>query len=252
MTTINPQFAELTFPADHLKDKVILITGAGSGIGQAAAKTFAAHGATVILAGKTPKKLELTYDMIVRDGHQEPIIQAIDLQGARPDDYQSLATAVEQEFGRLDGLLHNAGQLGGLSPIELYPTENWHAVMQVHLNAAFMLTQACLPLLKNAPSASIVFTTSTVAQQPRAYWGAYAIAKSGVETLTKILAEECEDTDINVNAINPGATRTRMRANAFPGEDSESLTKPDQLMPVYLALMGDRFEQSGNIINAQQ
>lgn len=228
-----------TPPPTLLTDRVILITGAGDGIGRAAAKSFAAHGATVILLGRTIRKLEAVYDEIEQAGHPQPAIYPMNLEGASPNDYNQLAHTVEKEFGQLDGLLHNASQLGVLTPLEHYDIALWYQVMQVNLHAPFLLTQACLKLLKKSTDASIVFTSALVGQKGRAYWGAYATSKFALNGIMQIWADELENnTAIRVNAINPGAVRTALRANAYPGEDPATLPLPETIMPVYLYLMG--------------
>ncbi len=244
---------EYNAPQDLLKDRVILITGAGDGIGRAAAKTMASHGATVIIAGRTTKKLEELYDEIEKSGAPQPAIIPINLEGALPHDYEELAATIETEFGRLDGLLHNAGQLGVLTPIESYDPSIWNQVMQVNINAPFMLTQAMIPLLRLSEDASILFTSSSVGRKGRAYWGAYSVSKFATEGLMQTLADELESTSkIRVNCVNPGATRTNMRATAFPGENPYTLAGPDEIMPVYLYLLGpDSKEINGQSLNAQ-
>lgn len=242
-----------TPPANLLTDHVILVTGAGDGIGRAAAETFAAHGATVILLGRTVRKLESVYDAIEQAGHPRPAIYPLNLEGASPKDYDDLVVTVAKEFGRLDGLLHNAAILGTLTPIEHYPIHQWYQVLQVNLNAPFLLTQACLKLLKQSPAASLVFTTSGSGSRARAYWGAYAVSKFAIESLTQLLADELEvNTPIRVNCINPGPIRTAMRAKAFPGEDPLALPTPAAIMPAYLYLMGPESRTiNGQIVNAQ-
>ncbi len=238
---------------DLLKDKIILVTGAGDGIGREAAETYARHGATVILLGKTTAKLEAVYDAIEAAGGPLPAIYPMNLEGAAPKDYQDLADVLRNEFGSLDGLLNNAGILGALSPIEHQNIETWYKVQQVNVNAPFMLTQACLPLLKQAPSASIIFTSSGVGRQGRAYWGAYAVSKFATEGMMQVLADELEtNTRVRSNCINPGATRTAMRALAFPAEDASKLKTAAQLMPLYLFLMSDDSQAvSGQSMDAQ-
>lgn len=231
-------------PAYHarpalLNDRVILVTGAGDGIGRAAAKAFAAHGATVILLGKTIKKLEKVYDDIVAAGHPQPAIYPMNLEGAGPDHYAELAETLDREFGRLDGLLHNAAWLGSITPLEHYPADQWLRVLHINLNAPFLLTQALMPVLRKSDAASVVFTSSGVGRKGRAYWGAYAVSKFGIEGLAQVLADEVEtNTAIRVNCLNPGATRTQMRAQAFPGEDPATLPSAEDIMPAYLYLMG--------------
>lgn len=224
---------------DLLAGRIILITGAGDGIGAAAAKSCAAHGATVILLGRTTRKLEQVYDAIEEAGHPQPAIYPMNLEGAAPKDYDDLADTIEQEFGRLDGLLHNASLLGTLTPLGQYDIEQWSKVMQVNLNAPFLMTRACLRLLKKSEDASVIFTSSSVGRQGRAYWGAYAVSKAGNENMMQTWADELEsNTAIRVNSINPGATRTSMRARAYPGEDPNTLPNPSDILGTYLYLLG--------------
>lgn len=224
---------------DLLKERVILVTGAGDGIGRAVACGLAAHGATVILLGRTVKKLEAVYDVIVAAGGPKPAIYPMDLLGAAYPDHETLAEAVDKEYGRLDGLLHNAGILGERAPIEHHDVRLWQQVLQVNLTAAFMLTKACLPLLYKSADASIVFTASGVGRKPRAYWGAYAVSKAAVEALSAMLADETEFRDtLRVNSLNPGAVRTDMRRQAFPAEDRGALPQAEQIVPAYLYLFG--------------
>jgi NAD(P)-dependent dehydrogenase (short-subunit alcohol dehydrogenase family) len=240
-------------PRDNLLEgRIILVTGAGAGIGRAAAKTFAEHGATVVLLGRTIKKLENVYDEIEQAGSPQPAIYPMNLEGASPKDYEDLANTLEKEFGRLDGLLHNASLLGTLTPIDQYDVNLWHQVMQVNLNAPFMLTQACLRSLRHSDSASIVFTSSGVGRKGRAYWGAYAVSKFANEGLMQVLADELDNTHIRVNSVNPGKTRTAMRAIAYPAEDPSTLKTPEEIMSVYLYLFGeDSKEINGQAFDAQ-
>lgn len=224
---------------DLLKDRVILVTGASDGIGRVAARTLAAHGATVVLLGRVLAKLEAVYDEIVAAGHPTPAILTLDLSMAGPHECQQVAEVIENTFGRLDGVLHNAAVLGEITPLEMYDPDTWDFVMKINLRAPFVLTQALLPLLKQSPDASVVMTTSSVGRRARAFWGAYAISKCGVEGLVQMLSDELANTsNIRVNAINPGATRTSMRASAYPGENPESVKAPAEIMPLYLYLLG--------------
>ena len=222
-----------------MRDKVILVTGAGDGIGRAAALSLACHGATLVLLGRTPAKLEQVYDRIEREGGAKPAIYAINLEGASAKDYVDMADVLYEEFGRLDGLLHNAGILGERTPIASYAPDTWERVMRVNVNAPFMMTQALLPLLERAPQASIVVTGSGVGYRGRAYWGAYAASKAALENLMQTLADELDGTSLRANSINPGATRTRMRASAYPAENPDKLPGPQAHMPLYLYLLGD-------------
>ena len=229
---------DYTAPADLLKDRVILVTGAGRGIGAEAARTYAAHGATVLLLGKTEKRLNAIYDEIVAADHPEPVVIPLDLEKAAPEAYQELAAMVESEFGRLDGLLHNASILGPRTPLEQLSGENFAKVMQINVNAMFMLNSAMLPLLRLSNDASVIFTSSSVGRKGRAYWGAYAVSKFATEGLMQVMADECDDTNVRANSVNPGATRTDMRAHAYPGENPLNNPTPAEIMPVYLYLMG--------------
>ncbi len=239
---------------DLLAQRVIVVTGAGDGIGATAARTFARYGATVVLLGRTIRKLESIYDAIEESGSPQPAIYPMNLEGASPKDYQDLAETIEREFGRLDGVLHNAAILGTLTPLELYDLELWTKVMQVNLNAPYLLTRACLPLLKKADDASVLFTSSAVGHKGRAYWGAYGISKAAAENMMQILADELEqNTSIRVNSIDPGAVRTRMRARAYPGEDPLTNPLPEEIMGPYLYLMGpDSKGETGRSYRAQQ
>jgi NAD(P)-dependent dehydrogenase (short-subunit alcohol dehydrogenase family) len=245
---------DYTPPPDLLKNRIILVTGAGDGIGRVVATTFAKHGATVILLGKTTRKLEIVYDTIEKAGYPQPAIYPMNLEGASPKDYEDLAETLEKEFGHLDGLLHNAALLGSLTPLEHYDISLWYKLIQVNLNAPFQLTQACLGLMKQADSASIIFTSDSVGRKAKAYWGAYAVSKFAVEGMMQILADELEtNTKIRVNSINPGPLRTNLRANAFPGENPANLPTPEIVMPLYLYLMGsDSHAVNGQSINAQE
>ena len=240
-------------PRDLLPGRVILVTGAGDGLGRAAALAYARHGASVILLGRTVTKLEKVYDEIEQQGGPQPAIMPMDMGKAGIDAYRQIAEAVETEFGRLDGLLHNAAYLGTLTPFSLYSLELWPQVMQVNLTAAVLLTRACLPLLEKSTDASIVFTSDDVGRTGRAYWGAYGVSKFAIEGLMQLLAAEfAGTTPIRVNSLNPGTVRTALRARAYPGEDPATLPAPEQVMAVYLYLMGhDSVGVTGQALNAQ-
>lgn len=226
-------------PAAALADRVILVTGAGGGLGSELAKACAALGARVVLSGRKVARLEAVYDAIVAGGAPRPSIAPLDLERADATHYAALADAVRNEFGRLDGLAHVAGQLGERAPIEHYDVIAWLRVMHVNVNAAFILTQALLPLLKLSEDASVVFTSSGVSVRGRAYWGAYAASKFATEGLMQVLADEVENTTrIRVNSINPGKMRTPMRAKAYPGEDPATVPLPSQVLAPFLYLLG--------------
>nr|WP_298893724.1 YciK family oxidoreductase [uncultured Acinetobacter sp.] len=238
---------------DLLKGRVILVTGCGDGIGRAAAINYALHGATVVLHGRSINKLEIIYDEIEALGAPQPAILPLQLSSASAHDYDTLFHTLDKQFGRLDGILHNAGILGERVTLENYPAEVWDDVLNVNLRAPFVLTQALLPLLKRSDSASIIFTSSGVGRDARAEWGAYSVSKFGVEALSQIFAREFADQDnIRFNCINPGGTRTAMRAKAYPSEDPKTLPTPEDIMPAYLYLMGkDSHAVTGESIDAQ-
>lgn len=240
-------------PANLLAGKIILVTGAGDGIGRAAALAYARHGATVVLVGKTTAKLEAVYDEIERAGYPQAAIYPIHLGGATMKDFCDLRDTLETEFGRLDGLLHNASILGDRKAIAQTDAEGWQEVMQVNVNAAFMMTQALLPLLEKSPAASIIFTSSSVGRKGRAYWGPYAVSKFAVEGLMQTLADELVNTSsIRVNSLNPGATNTAMRRGAYPAEEPTANPSPEAIMPIYLFLMGADSEGiTGQALDAQ-
>ncbi|MGB0204898.1 MAG: YciK family oxidoreductase [Neptuniibacter sp.] len=244
---------EYQAPENLLKDRVILVTGAGDGIGRVAAKTYAAHGATVILLGRTLEKLEHVYDEIEAAGHPQPALVPLNLESAQEHDFIELTNTLEQEFGKLDGILHNAGLLGVRTPIESYDPVIWQQVMQVNVNAPFMLTQILMPLLERSENASVVFTSSGVGRKSKAYWGAYAVSKFATEGLMQTLADEISNvSNIRSNCINPGATRTQMRADAYPAENPGTLKTPEDIMPLYLYLMGpDSNDVNGQSLDAQ-
>jgi len=236
--------------ANLLQGRVILVSGAGAGIGAEAARTCARFGATVVLVGRTQKKLEAVYDAIVAAGGPQPAIFVMDFAKAQGDDYQNLHDGLEQEFGRLDGLLNNASVLGARSPIEHHDIKTWLETIHINLNAPFILTKTLLPLLHKSADASIVFTSSGVGRKGKAFWGAYAVSKFGTEGLMQTLADEL--TDIRVNCINPGATRTAMRKAAYPGEDPNRLKTPAEIMAPYLYLLGpDSKGLTGRSIDCQ-
>jgi NAD(P)-dependent dehydrogenase (short-subunit alcohol dehydrogenase family) len=238
--------------SNALEGKVILVTGAGAGIGKQAAISYAQHGATVILLGRTVKKLEQTYDEIESAGYPKPAIVPLDMMGASKKNYLDMVDTIEGQFGKLDGVLHNAGALGVISPFDQIEEKIFDEVMQVNVKATFIMTQALIPLLKKSNDARIIFTSSTVGHQGRAFWGAYSISKFATEGMMQILADEFSDSPIRVNAINPGGTRTSMRASAFPAEDADLLKTPLDIMPLYVYLMAPEGQSvHGQCIDAQ-
>ena len=241
--------AQFTPTENILANKNIVITGAGDGIGRTAALTFAKLGATVILVGRTLSKLETVYDEIEINNGPKPAIFPLHLEHASEHDYTIMKETLEKEFGKLDGLLDNAGELGARTPIQNYPLSEWQKVMHVNVTAPFLMTKALLPLMQKADNASIVFTSSSVGKVARAYWGAYAVSKAATDNFMQLLADECDEiNNTRVNSINPGAVRTTMRGKAYPAEDPSQITAPEDIMNTYVFLMSN----ASNGVNGQR
>lgn len=238
--------------SDLFRDRVVLVTGAAGGIGRAVSVGLARHGATVVLLGRTVATLESVYDAIQGAGGAEPAIYPLDLAGASLADYEELADRVRETLGRLDGLLHNAAELGTLTPLALYDPPLWARVLHVNLSAPFLLTRACLPMLRRAGDASVVFTSAAVGRHGRAYWGAYATACGAGEVLAQVLADELENFGVRVNTLDPGPVRTAFRARAYPAEDPNRLSPPEAVVPAYLYLLGPESRGvTGQALSAQ-
>jgi len=230
-----------TPPAGLLAGRVILVTGASSGLGRALAIECARAGATVILSGRNGAKLERAYDEIESLGAPQPAIAMLDLEKATAIDYDALADTIGAEFGKLDGLVHSAALLGDRTPLEQYDVPTWCKVLHVNLTAPFILTQVLLPHLRKSPDASIIFVSSAVVHDSRPFWGAYAVAKTGLESVRSMLSQELEvEPNIRVNSVNPGRMRTRMRAAAYPAEDPNTLPTPESVTGSFLYLLSAR------------
>ena len=235
-----------------LSNKTILVTGAGAGIGRTAALTYAQLGATVILLGKTVSKLEAVYDEIVALGLAEPAIIPLDLKGATKQNYIDMSSTIASQFGHLDGVLLNASILGELTPFTQMHEQIFNDVMKVNVTAQCLLAQTLIPTLLLAPNASLVFTSSGVGSQGRAYWGQYSISKFATEGMMQVIADEYEGSNLRTNAINPGATNTNMRSCAFPAEDKDEIASPEDIMPLYVYLMSDdSLDVNGQTLKAQ-
>jgi NAD(P)-dependent dehydrogenase (short-subunit alcohol dehydrogenase family) len=242
-----------TYADDVLRERIILITGASDGIGKALALEVARLGAQVILHGRNTAKLEKVYDQIEAiDGAARPSIAVLDLAAANAESYTTLAASLSDEFGRLDGLVHNAGILGERYSVEQYDAVLWQQVMHVNLTAAFALTQVLLPALRKSADASLIFTSSGVGRTGKPFWGAYAVSKFATEGLAQVLAEEHRHAALRVNCINPGATRTKMRLAAYPAEDRDTLKRPEDILAAYIYLLGaDSKGVTGESFDAQ-
>ena len=240
-------------PPGLLTDRVILITGSSDGIGRALAIRAAELGARVILHGRNQKALEAVHDEIAgMPDALPPSIAVLDLLKAQSPDYEELAQKIEDSFGRLDGLVHNAGILGERYAIQQYDAVLWQQVMHVNLTATFALTQVCLPLLLEAKDPSIIFTSSGVGRTGRAFWGAYAVSKFATEGLSQVLADEHREGKLRANCVNPGGTRTKMRLAAYPAEDRDKLKTPEEVLAPYLYLLGpDSAGVTGQSFDAQ-
>jgi len=224
---------------DLLKERIILVTGAGDGIGAAVAKSCAQYGATVILLDKVIRNLEQVYDAIESAAGIQPAIYPMNLEGASEKDYLDLAATIDKEFGRLDGLLHNAAMLGALIPIAHFESELWYKILQVNLNAPFLMTRACLNLLLQSKDASILFSSDSAGRRGKAYWGAYGISKAASENFMQVLADEMEaNTSVRVNSFDPGPVATAFRSLAYPGENPERIAGPEDVVAPHLYLMG--------------
>lgn len=236
-----------------MRDRVVLITGASGGLGAPLARACASLGATVILHGRVVRKLEELYDEIVEAQHPEPVILPLDLAKATADDFGNVANALQEQLGRLDGLVHTAALLGTLGPIEHQSFDSWLSLLRVNVAAPMGMTRALLPLLNASPDASVVFTLDNRGEQPRAFWGGYAVTKAGVATLARELADEWENRPhLRINAVVPGPIRSPLRGRTHPGEDRAALPLPEALVPLYLHLLsGQTKTDSGQLYDAQ-
>lgn len=222
-----------------LHHRVILVTGAGTGIGRTAALAFARHGATVILLGRNPERLEAVYDEIEAVGGPQPTILPLDLATAGDRDFEALAQAIRVQVQRLDGILHNAVHLAHLGPLEHERLDEWLRLLRVNVAAVFALTRACTPLLRESPDASVVLTGETHGLKPAAYWGGFAVSKSALGAYNTIQAQEWEAlANLRINLVVPGKVDSPQRRKTHPGETRESRAQPEALMPAYLYLMG--------------
>ncbi|MGE0115207.1 MAG: YciK family oxidoreductase [Steroidobacteraceae bacterium] len=223
---------------DSLKDRIILITGTTDGIGKALALAAAKLGAQIIAHGRSQKKLEAVDDLVTAAGGKQMALLPLDFEKAGPAEYEAMAEAIEKNFGRLDGLVHNAAMLGERAPMEHHDVPKWLRAMHVNTNAPFILTRYCLPLLKKSDDASIIFSSCDIATQARAHWGPYLVSKWANEGMMHMLADELSNTRIRVNSVNPGITNTKIRMQAFPAENREALPQPENVLNPYLYLLG--------------
>jgi NAD(P)-dependent dehydrogenase (short-subunit alcohol dehydrogenase family) len=235
-----------------LQGRVIMITGASGGLGRALSLACAAAGASVILSGRNGAKLEKVYDEIEALGAPQPAMATLDLATAAAAEYDGLARTIDTEFGRLDGLVHAAALLGDRTPIEHHDVPTWCRVLHVNLTAPFILTQVMLPALRKSADASVIFVSSGVVKNQRPFWGAYAVAKTGLESLREMLSQELGNVqNIRVNSVNPGRLRTAMRAAAYPAEDPNTVPLPSSVAATFLCLLSGESRSTGGYFDAQ-
>ncbi|MDC9724793.1 MAG: SDR family NAD(P)-dependent oxidoreductase [Gammaproteobacteria bacterium] len=241
---------DYTASADLLKDRIVLITGAGNGIGAAVAKAYASHGAVLILLDKNIPALEVVYDEIVASGAPTPVLYPLDLQGASIPDYDELSRNIHDNFERLDGLVHCAASLGQIAPVQHQDPKIWLETLHINLTAPYLLTRACLALMQKYDEASIIFTTDD--HKDTAYWAGYGVSKAAIESFSKQLADELEcDGRVRVNTIDPGTVQSKLHARAFPAIDPTSLPMPEDIVSTYLYLMGkDSLKINGEMLTA--
>lgn len=221
---------------DALAGRVVLVTGAYGGLGEAAAKACAQAGATLVLLGRKVPKLSRTYDAVKALG-PTPALYPLDLAGADPADYETMAATIESELGGLHGILHCAAEFTGLRPLEATPPEEFVRLLHVNLTAPWLLTQACLPLLRKAADSAVVFVTEDLSRVNRAYWGTYGVAKAGLAGLVRVLHDETDTGPVRVSALQPGPMRTNIRSRAFVEEAASKVPSPDRYAQACVRLL---------------
>ena len=228
-----------------MEGKTILITGANRGIGKSLAKNFSNIGANIILLGKNEDSLNEVYDEIISCTKTKPLIIESDLNLLDLDGAHQIKKAIVNQYGVLDGLIYNAAKLGKMTSIEDYEDGLWKEIINTNLNSSFLIYKGLIPILKAAPSGRIIFTSSGVAEVGKAYWGAYSVSKFAVKGLAEIIRDELDSTsNIKVFNYDPGATKTSMRASAYPGEDPNNLKDPDKLFGDYLWFFSEESQNS--------
>jgi len=246
----------IRFPAtwqpgeQHLAGRVIVVTGAYGGLGSAVARAAARAGATVIITGKRKRQLEQLYDAMLAESLAEPIIHPLDMEVATPRDYTAMAEGIERDFGRLDGIVHAATSFAGLTPLAMHKPDDWLRALHVNVSAPFALTQACMPLLQQAPDSAAVFVLDNPDLLVRAHWGAYGVSKAALERFVEILHQETDTSPLRVHALLPAPMRTAVRRQAYFGEDTNIHPLPDAtaIAAVYL-LSADGAPARGKILD---
>lgn len=226
--------------ANELEHRVVLVTGAYGGLGSAVARAVARAGAAVVITGKRKRQLEQLYDAMVREGLPEPIIHPLDMETATPRDYEAFAEGLQRDLGRLDGIVHAAASFAGLMPVAMHKPDAWLRSLHVNVSAPFALTQACLPLLTDAPDSAAVFVLDNPDLVRRAHWGAYGVSKAALERFVAILHEEHDEDALRVHALLPAPMRTALRRAAYFGEDTLQLPLPDATAEAVVYLLSNK------------
>lgn len=245
--TLEAQLQAFNASPDLLAGKNIVISGASGGFGSSISLAASKLGATIILLGKNLRKLEGLYDEIEKQGGPQPAIFPINYEGATEADYENLHLTLSNEFGDIHGLVHAAAMLGQPAPFELQDVESWYQTLQVNLNARFLLTRACLPLMKSTTQAQVLFIND---EKVNAYWGAYGVSGWACDGMMKMLAAEMEGGPIQVNTLHPGPTLTAMRIRAYPGAGSNDTLPPASAYDsLILMLLAGAHDFQGEIIS---
>ena len=230
------------------KGKNILITGASKGIGRAVSKELSKLGANIILLSKNEALLDSIYDEIIETSNTTPCIIKCDLNGLDENKTQEIVNIISQDYKNLDCIIHNAATIEKMSNIEDFDLKSWEKILKVNLTSSFLLTKSLLPLMKPTKNPRLIFTSSGVAFEGKAYWGAYSVSKGGSKVLSEILSDELEHIEnFKVFNFNPMATRTDMRAMAFPAEDPHQLKNVDELIPYYKWMISDLSNKSNKV-----
>lgn len=243
--------AEQPAASGRLAGRVALITGASRGIGAAVAKRFAAEGAKLVLTARTVGGLEEVDDAVRAISGESSLLVPLDIREFEAID--RLGAALYERFGKLDIVVGNAGVLGPITPVGHIEPKQWQEVLDVNLTANWRLIRSVDPLLRQSDAGRAIFVSSRAAQNPRPYWSAYTMSKAALEALVRSYALEVANvTPIRANLIDPGATRTKMRAAAFPGENPETRPLPDDITETFVRLASPDFTESGLVIQAQE
>lgn len=224
--------------ADTLQGRVVLVTGACGGLGGAVARAASRAGATVVITDRRKRPLEQLHDALCAEGLAAPIIHPLDMEAATPRDYVALADGLERDCGRLDGIVHAAVSFSGLSPISMHRPDDWLRALHVNVSVPFALTQACMPLLLQAPDGAAIFVLDDPRLLERAHWGAYGVSKAALERFVAILHEETDDGPLRIHAVLPGPMRTPLRQKAYAGENSGKWPGPEATADAIVHLLG--------------